>query len=109
MSETTYSISLKGEQHTWLVEAWRELTFDAACAILSDLTGYRESYLRGDLPKRFDRLGYAQVKPCNAFDGEVPVFLLRSGDGSKPALTTPQPITGRADVEAVERMRRELG
>ena len=82
--DRTYSLTIKGEQHTFAVEAWHALSFDVLCAILSDLTGYRESYLTEELPKRFNRLGYATQKVSALQEGEAPSFLIRSNDGGRP-------------------------
>jgi hypothetical protein len=85
MSDTrTYSLSIQGEVHTYSVEAWRELTFEQLCNVLSDLTGYSASYLRRDLPRRFGRLGYASARPAVSAGGDPPEFLIRSSDGGKP-------------------------
>lgn len=83
MTERTYSLSIKGEQHLYTVEAWRALTFKQLCTVLSDLTGYRSAYLRDALPARFDRLGYATVGPASSIGG-TPTFAIRSHDGGKP-------------------------
>lgn len=80
----TYSITIKGAYRTFTNPNWCALTFDQVCSILSDLTGYRIKWLRQDLPSRFDRLGYATQKLAIAHEGERPVFLIRSSDGSKP-------------------------
>jgi hypothetical protein len=85
---TTYSVVIKGEQHTYTVESWRTLTFADVCKILSDLTGYRVDFLARDLPKRFDHLGYALVRPADVYEGGTPTFLIRSSDGTSPSVPT---------------------
>lgn len=82
--ERTYSIQIKGEQHTWLIDAWTKLSYTQLCQILSDLTGYTTGFLSGVLPERFDDLGYATQKLSIAQEGEAPMFLIRSSDGGKP-------------------------
>jgi hypothetical protein len=87
----TYSLSIKGEQHTFTFEPWQELRFEQLCSIVSDLTGYKVEYLKAELVKtdrsktrpRFDRLGYASIAPANGFGG-TPTFLIRSIDGGRP-------------------------
>jgi hypothetical protein len=88
----TYSLSIKGEQHTYSFEPWTGLPFEQLCILLSDLTGYKVEYLKAELVKtdrsttapRFDRLGYASLEPANGFGG-TPTFLIRSIDGGPPA------------------------
>lgn len=37
----TYTIRLRGEQHSFEVAAWTSVSLKAACAVLSDVTGYK--------------------------------------------------------------------
>lgn len=84
----TYALSIKGEQHTYAVEAWNALDADTLCRILSDLTGYLSGYLREELPRRFDRLGYATMRPASSIGG-TPSFTIRSSTGAPmPKSTT---------------------
>lgn len=105
--DLTYSLSIKGEQHIYGVEAWAELDADQLCAILADLTGYRVDYLRRTLPDKFDKLGYAVVHPAAIGGwGEPPAFHVRSKTGAKmPAVITTGSIAGEQAeaTTAVER------
>lgn len=37
----TYTIRLKGEQHSFPIDCWTSITLDQAATVLSDVTGYR--------------------------------------------------------------------
>jgi hypothetical protein len=92
--DLTYSLSIKGEQHTYTVEAWLKLTADQLCAVLGDLTGYRADWLRQTLPDKFDRFGYATVHPAAIGDwGEPPRFLICSSNGTKMPPRTMDDLT----------------
>lgn len=36
----TYTIRLKGEQHSFPIDCWNSITLDQAATVLSDVTGY---------------------------------------------------------------------
>lgn len=77
----TFSITIKGEQHLWTVQAWSALTAEQVCTTLADLTGYRPDYLH-DGGLEFDHLGYASIQPAAAGGwGGPPEFRVRSSDG----------------------------
>lgn len=81
MEDRTYSLSIKGEQHSYSVEAWQALSFDQLCVLLSDLTGYKAEHLKTK-GIEFDRLGYATIEPAiSGGYGGVPTFHVRSSDG----------------------------
>lgn len=82
--EIRYGVRLKGERASYEITAWSDLSFDEVCAVLSDVTGYKPEFLAKELPKLFDRLGYATVKPAACNWGEVPQFHVRSHDGRVP-------------------------
>lgn len=38
---TTYTIRLKGEQHSFPIDCWTSITLDEAATVLSDVTGFK--------------------------------------------------------------------